>query len=546
MIFSSRKRHAGPDTGGVSQSTRAIPDPTYAPGSPPAALSQYDIVPISLLLIIALPDVEAAQFGKTPMLLCWVLAFMTFSIPFLCLLVWLVKEFPRHSALSREQHLLRQREKVLREELQHLHTRLRAAYEELNYLYHEQDLAAATDAVTGLPDHCSCMQHLDEEIARCRYELSSCLVFCIDLDHFKTINDTWGHQAGDCVLRQVAQRLQYVLRPGDFVGRYGGEEFALLLAQMTLSQAKAEATRLRQAIGSAPCEWHLGEEGTVIIPVTVSIGVAAYGIHGTRREELIEQANRAMYEAKAAGRDCIRVADVQFPLTGENAPPLPGPLWSQQESFSNLARDREQATLLSAQALQALVSVVHARDAHTDTHSYRLLQLAEETGRILGASREELLLMRLGGLFHDLGKIGIPEAILNKPGPLNEEEWEVMHRHPAIGARLLEEIGGGFHLLAPVVLAHHERWDGTGYPQRLKEQEIPLPARVLSVVDAYDAMLSRRPYKDPLPAAMARKELRRCSGTQFDPVVVRAFLTLLDHSRPPSHTRDYIEKLEFA
>lgn len=236
------------------------------------------------------------------------------------LLAWLVSEFPRRSALLREQHLLLRREKELREELQrtyarecHLHTRLRDAYDELNVLYREQEQAAVTDYVTGLPNHRACMQRLDEGIARCQSELCSCLVLFIDLDHFKAINDTWGHQAGDSILRQVAQRLRDALHPDDFVGRYGGEEFALLLARTTLSDIRREAIRLHQVIRDKPCEWRGEEQESRMIPVTASIGVAAYGIHGTRREELIEQADRAMYEAKIDGRDCIRIADVQHP-----------------------------------------------------------------------------------------------------------------------------------------------------------------------------------------------------------------------------------------
>jgi putative nucleotidyltransferase with HDIG domain len=330
----------------------------------------------------------------------------------------------------------------------------------------------------------------------------------------------------------VAQRLHKALRPGDFAGRYGGEEFALILTGATVFEASAEASRLLQIIHNAPYEWHGSETATMTIPVTASIGVAAYGIHGTQCEELIEQADLAMYEAKLDGRDCIHVADVWVPVAQRSTVPTHTPTLHKHRQSKGLLREEESTILISSQALQALGAVVRARDHTTETHSYRLPWLAEETGRRLQASREDLLLMRLGGLFHDIGKMGVPEAILNKPGPLDKKEWEIMQRHPAIGARLLEEIGGGFQLVASMALTHHERWDGTGYPQSLKEQQIPLPARVLSVVDAYDTMVSRRPYKEPLPKSIALAELRRCSGTQFDPAVVTAFLSLLENADP--------------
>ncbi len=137
-------------------------------------------------------------------------------------------------------------------------------------------------------------------------------------------------------------------------------------------------------------------------------------------------------------------------------------------------------------------------------------------------------MIRLAALLHDLGKIGIPDAVLHKPGPLTAEEWAIMRGHPEIGQQILAQVGGVFALLSRIVVAHHERWDGKGYPHGLAKEAIPIGARILSVVDSYDAMLSDRPYRKPLSAAQARAELRRCSGSQFDPIVVAAFLQVLD------------------
>jgi HD-GYP domain-containing protein (c-di-GMP phosphodiesterase class II) len=150
----------------------------------------------------------------------------------------------------------------------------------------------------------------------------------------------------------------------------------------------------------------------------------------------------------------------------------------------------------------------------------------------MGRSEDEVALLRLAAQLHDIGKIGIPEAILQKPGPLSEDEWEVMRRHPQIGQQVLAQARGQFGLVSHIVVAHHERWDGQGYPYRLAQQEIPLGARILSVIDSYDAMTSARPYREALSADVAREELVRCAGSQFDPQVVEAFLKVLQGQDP--------------
>jgi diguanylate cyclase (GGDEF)-like protein len=465
-------------------------------------------------------------------------------------LAWIVNELPRRSALLRDKEESLAREKKLRAELQRISARdadllnrLREAYDEqqvsilqqkllvdeLKRLYKEQEQAAITDAVTGLLNHRAFIQRLDEKIAHCQRERSTCIMLFIDLDHFKEINDTWGHLAGDAVLHEIAQRLREEQRPEDVVARYGGEEFALLMVGPTLEEARARAEHLRQVIHATPCEWQHAGETKARIFITASIGIAAYGPHGTQREELIEKADQAMYQAKLAGRDCVRIADEgkSALLRSRILPPAYASSRNLYEQVENLIGYDMNKNLISAQALQALAVVMQVRDCTTSAHSSRLIWLAEETGRRLSVSDEELFLMRLGGLLHDIGKIGIPDSILNKPGPLNEEEWEIMRKHPVLGARILEEVGGFFRPLARVVIAHHERWDGYGYPRGLRGQEIPLAARVLGVADTYDAMVSRRPYKEPIPPAAAEAEIRRCSGTQFDPVVVQAFLATL-------------------
>lgn len=166
-------------------------------------------------------------------------------------------------------------------------------------------------------------------------------------------------------------------------------------------------------------------------------------------------------------------------------------------------------------------------DHHTYAHAQRIVHLAQAMGCYLCLSDESIRLIGLAALLHDVGKVGLPQTILNKPGPLNDEEWEMMRLHPEIGQQMLTLAGGVFQSLAPIVLAHHERWDGCGYPLGLAGEAIPIAARILAVVDSYDAMTSYRPYQKALSVAEAYTELRRCSGSQYDPRVITAFFAVL-------------------
>lgn len=180
-----------------------------------------------------------------------------------------------------------------------------------------------------------------------------------------------------------------------------------------------------------------------------------------------------------------------------------------------------------ARTALALVAIAAAHDQGTDEHAHRMMHYAAATARALACADEDVNMLQLAALLHDIGKIGVPDAILHKPGPLNDEEWNVMRLHPQIGGQILAQIGGIFRTLAPIVVAHHERWDGKGYPLKLVGEQIPLASRILTVVDSYDAMISRRPYREPLSKEQAEQELLRCSGSQFDPRIVETFLGVL-------------------
>jgi diguanylate cyclase (GGDEF)-like protein/putative nucleotidyltransferase with HDIG domain len=437
---------------------------------------------------------------------------------------WIVGELPRVNALLNEQRRLNDREISLRARLQEAYNEQQLLVQqqqllvaELDRLYREQASAAITDPITGLPNHRAVMSRIDEEVSRCQRSQGSFAILFVDLDHFKHVNDTWGHRAGDAILREVGARLRSALRLEDFAGRYGGEEFAIVLTGADLLAANQVAERLLGAISTQPCLWQ-SEDTAVPVPIaiTASIGIAVYALHGTTREALIESADHGMYRAKHTGRNRVCVADVEndhLIITQDGLVPF--------DSYTT-----------EIVGVKALTAAAAAHDRRTNAHAHRIVQLAEATARKLQRPEEELHLIRLGALLHDIGKIGIPDAILHKPGPLTEEEWSVMRSHPEIGRQILEQVGGIFDYLATIVAAHHERWDGKGYPLGLAGENIPLSARILAVVDAYDAMVSTRPYRRAMPVSEARKELLACAGKQFDADVVGAFLSVLDDFNP--------------
>ncbi len=426
---------------------------------------------------------------------------------------WFITALPRVQASLEEQRRLNAQEANLRTQLQESYEQQLVLLEEVNILYREHAEAAVTDAITGLPNHRAVMSKIDDMVGECRRTQQPCAILFTDLDHFKRVNDTWGHRAGDAILREVGRRFRTTLRTQDLVGRYGGEEFAILLAETDIEEASQIAERLRVAINAEPCLWQEDGQAPLPIPVTTSIGVAVYSLHGTTRELLITSADQAMYRAKKTGRNRVCIADLGKD-TMEQENPSPS--------------DRR---ICEVEAIQALTAAASAHDGGTHDHAQRMIQLAEETARYLGRSEEEVHLIRLAALLHDIGKIGIPDAILHKPGPLTSDEWAIMRSHPEIGRTILEQTGGILRLLSNIVVAHHERWDGTGYPAQLSGDTIPLGARILSVVDSYDAMISQRAYREPRPIEEAKAELQRCAGSQFDPQVVSAFLAVLEQQK---------------
>jgi len=359
---------------------------------------------------------------------------------------------------------------------------------------------ALTDAHTGLGNK----RHFEELLQRYldrADETEKPLTLClVDLDNFKSINDTYGHLAGDRVLAQVAARL----RRGGESFRIGGDEFALLLPGRNADEGREIAEAVSRRIASATYE-HGGD-------VSISAGVATYPQDGVDRNELVRLADQALYAAKGLGK-----ARVHVYRSGEEVVAAPDRL--------TLALGR-----VAGLPAGSLSSVAAARNAYMGEHSDNVGDLAARLALRLELERDTVELIRLAGTLHDIGKLLVPQETLDKPGPLTPAERRVVERHAELGHRMLESLA--LEPIASWVLHHHERWDGAGYPHGLAGQDIPLPARILFVADAYDTMTSDKVYRAKMTRAEALAELERCAGTQFDPRVVGALRDELA-SEPP-------------
>jgi diguanylate cyclase (GGDEF)-like protein/putative nucleotidyltransferase with HDIG domain len=363
---------------------------------------------------------------------------------------------------------------------------------------------ALTDPLTGLGNHRHFHDRLERELIEAERKGCSFSLCLIDVDDFKRVNDLFGHPAGDRVLSRMAS----TLRQNGEAFRLGGDEFALLLPQYDEAEAVSTASSIIDRIA------HLGLEH--IGSVTVSAGVATFPRQAPDRGELIRLADSALYWAKENGKNRVHVYRPDVVELAELRRLATGP--------DRAARFRAAASLAKA---------VDLRDTYTGSHSARVAELAARVASRLGLNQEQIELARLAGSLHDLGKLAIPEEILRKPGPLTGPERLVLERHPQIGFRMLDSLG--IEPVAEWILHHHERWDGTGYPDRLPGSEIPLGARIIFVVDAYDAMTSDRVYRGRLSQEAALAELERCAGTQFDPGVVAALaeeLELVEEHEP--------------
>jgi len=356
---------------------------------------------------------------------------------------------------------------------------------------------ALTDPLTGLGNHRHFHERLQRELQTAEENATSLTLCFVDIDDFKNVNDRFGHPSGDRVLSQVAGKL----RQGGEAFRLGGDEFALLFVDHDEETALAAANSIVERIRALDLD-HIGG-------VTASAGLATFPVQGHGRDELIRLADSALYWAKEHGKNRVRHYRPDVVELSELKRLAAGP--------DRAARYRAAASLAKA---------VDARDTYTGSHSERVAELSARVAMRLGLDQEQIELTRLSGSLHDLGKLAIPEEILRKPGELTDSERLVLERHPQIGFRMLDSLG--VDTVADIVLHHHERWDGAGYPDGMRGEEIPLGARIIFVADAYDAITSDRVYSPKRSSGAALAELERCAGTQFDPTIVAAFAEELE------------------
>lgn len=338
---------------------------------------------------------------------------------------------------------------------------------------------ARTDQLTGLANR----RALLEEFERRDGQTEHFLLALADLNGFKHYNDTFGHPAGDALLRRLGRKLDAACPPDGFAARLGGDEFCVLLPVWT--RPDEVHSLLHQALSEQGEGFH----------ITAACGVAAVPGEAREASAALRLADNRMYTAKISAH-----------ASGERAMSV------------------------------ALMRMLDERHPGLGSHGEQVAELVVACARELGLPDEEIATVERAAELHDIGKVGVPSAIVTKPGPLSDEEWDFMRRHSIIGERILAGVPS-MEGVAPLVRAAHEQWDGRGYPDGLAGEQIPFGARIMAVADSFCAMTETRPYAQARSLHSARSELRACSGTQFDPRVLSAFLDMLDRRG----TRDVVD-----
>ena len=358
---------------------------------------------------------------------------------------------------------------------------------------------ASTDFLTGLYNFGYFQEKIGEYFQNASDQHPLALII-LDVDYFKHYNDIHGHQAGDLLLSVIGDVLtEKVGHPG-FVARYGGDEFVVVLPDVASADAKRIAEEIREMINSQKFQ---GEEYQPEGKITISCGIAVCPTHALNPKDLIKHADQALYRAKSLDRNKV---EMYFSV------------------FDELDVEGDEKELLNS--IRTLVSVINAKDRYTYGHSERVTDYAIKLGNKLYLPQEQIHLLGYAAFLHDIGKIEIDRDLLNKVGPLNKEEWETLKCHSQWGSDIVKAVKK-LQPIVPIILYHHENYDGTGYPTGLAGKETPILARIIRIVDSYDAMISRRPYKNQLALSTVLEELRSCAGTKFDPDLVDLFCEII-------------------
>lgn len=376
-----------------------------------------------------------------------------------------------------------------------------------------------TDELTGIYNLRFFHTTIEKEIETARKNKSSVGVIMIDIDDFKMYNDIYGHDCGDEILYKTAGLLNTIVGNEGYLCRYGGDEFTIILPETDRHTIVRLANRIKKEFNvsnAIKSNYHIFKS------VTLSIGASEYPYMASSKDELLSQADMALYHAKNLGKD--RVHFYQNII---------------ETLHKNISSDHQQ--LIGA--FKGLLSTISAKDKYTLGHCERVATYAVMIGEAMHLSLNDITTLQYAGLLHDIGKIELPKSVLNKLGPLNSEEFSYIKQHPVYSANILEPLEDMNHLVKHVK-HHHEKYDGTGYPDGLAGEEISLGARILCVADSFDAMLSERPYSKSMSISDAITELERCSGKQFDPEIVKIFIEAIK-TKMVSKQEEPLEELAY-
>lgn len=362
------------------------------------------------------------------------------------------------------------------------------------------------DGLTGVYNHRFFCDALKQQVLNSEKQQQPISMLFIDIDYFKEYNDLYGHQKGDEALRVIGDLLNSSIKQGKIVARYGGEEFAMLLPNTDEKEAIRIAEQIRMTIEKT---YFTGQENQPNGNLTVSLGISTYPNKAKNDLELIKSADDALYRAKFFNRNRVEIYT---------------------SILDDLKKEIDEKDVALITSIKTLISVINAKDRYTYAHTEKVVIYSRLLAERLKLTEKDKKTLIYGAYMHDIGKINISKDILNKKMPLTGEEWRVLKEHSAEGVEIIRPVNSLQHII-PLIAHHHERYDGNGYPDGLKGEGIPFLARVLTVVDSFDAMTSNRPYNKRKSYEEGIEELRRCSGTQFDPSIAETFIEAIIDSK---------------